>query len=193
VRVAGPEAPMEQELARRARDGDRDAFSTLVRASLTRLYTTARLVLRDPDRAEDAVQEALIQAWRDLPSLRELDRLDAWLHRLLIRACYRNANRERRRMIVEIPLSASYDGSRPDGSVAMADRDELERAFQRLTLDQRAVLTLVYFADLSLADASLALGIPLGTTKSRVHHALQALRAALAAVERVPELSGGVA
>ena len=78
-------------------------------------------------------------------------------------------------------------------AVGIADRDEIERAFERLTQDQRTILTLVYFADLSLADTSIALGIPLGTTKSRLHHALNALRAAIAAAERVPELNGGLA
>ena len=88
---------MQQELARRAREGDHDAFSALVRETLGRLYTTARLILRDPDRAEDAVQDALIDAWRDIRGLRDLDRLDAWLHKLLVRSCYRAAKRERRR------------------------------------------------------------------------------------------------
>ncbi len=184
---------MQQELARRAREGDHDAFSALVRETLGRLYTTARLILRDPDRAEDAVQDALIEAWRDIRGLRDLDRLDAWLHKLLVRSCYRAAKRERRRDIAEIPLEPFHDGARPDGSLSIADRDEIERAFQRLTQDQRTVLTLVYFADLSLADAAVALGVPIGTTKSRLHHALIALRAALAAAERVPELKGGLA
>ena len=164
---------MQQELARRAREGDHDAFSALVRETLGRLYTTARLILRDPDRAEDAVQDALIDAWRDIRGLRDLDRLDAWLHKLLVRSCYRAAKRERRRTISEIPLGPFHDGARPDGSLSVADRDEIERAFQRLTQDQRTVLTLVYFADLSLADAAVALGVPIGTTKSRLHHALQ--------------------
>ncbi|HEY6570487.1 MAG TPA: RNA polymerase sigma factor [Candidatus Limnocylindrales bacterium] len=184
---------MQQELARRAREGDHDAFSALVRETLGRLYTTARLILRDPDRAEDAVQDALIEAWRDIRGLRDIDRLDAWLNRLLVRSCYRAAKRERRRTLTEIPLGPFHDGTRPDSVLPLADRDEIERAFQRLTQDQRTVLTLVYFADLSLADAAVALGIPIGTTKSRLHNALIALRAALAATERVPELKGGVA
>lgn len=184
---------MQHELARRAREGDHDAFSALVRETIGRLYTTARLILRDPDRAEDAVQDALIDAWRDIRGLRDLDRLDAWLHKLLVRSCYRAAKRERRRTITEIPLAPAHDGSRPDLSLGLADRDEIERAFVRLTQDQRTILTLVYFADLSLADTSIALGIPVGTTKSRLHNALIALRAALAAAERIPELKGGVA
>jgi RNA polymerase sigma-70 factor (ECF subfamily) len=184
---------MQQELARRAREGDHDAFSALVRGTLGRLYTTARLILRDPDRAEDAVQDALIEAWRDIRGLRDLDRLDAWLHRLLVRSCYRAAKRERRRTIAEIPLGPLHEGAGPDGSLSLADRDEIERAFERLTQDQRTVLTLVYFADLSLADAAVAMGVPVGTAKSRLHHALIALRAAMAATERMPALTAGVA
>ncbi len=101
---------MRQELARRAREGDHDAFSALVRETLGRLYTTARLILRDPDRAEDAVQDALIEAWRDIRGLRDLDRLDAWLHTLLVRSCYRTARKERRRTVVEIPLGPIHGG-----------------------------------------------------------------------------------
>jgi RNA polymerase sigma-70 factor, ECF subfamily len=187
------EPQMQQELARRAREGDHDAFSALVRDTLGRLYTTARLILRDPDLAEDAVQDALIEAWRDIRGLRDLDRLDAWLHRLLVRSCYRSARRERRRTVTEIPLGPFHDGAGPDGHLSLANRDEIDRAFRRLTQDQRTVLTLVYLADLSLADTAVALGIPIGTTKSRLHHALIALRAAIAAAERVPELRSGVA
>lgn len=175
---------MHQDLARRAREGDHDAFSALVRETLGRLYTTARLILGDPDRAQEAVQDALIEAWRDIRGLRDLDRLDAWLHRLLVRSCYRVAKRERRRSVTEIPLMPFHDDTAPDGFPPLADRDEIERAFQRLTQDQRTVLTLVYFADLSLVDTAAALGIPVGTTKSRLHHSLAALRAALAADQR---------
>ena len=184
---------MDQDLARRAREGDHDAFSALVRETLGRLYTTARLILHDPDRADDAVQDALVEAWRDIRGLRDLDRLDAWLHRLLVRSCYRVAKRERRRSVAEIPLMPFHDEAGADGFPPFADRDEIERAFQRLTQDQRTILTLVYFADLSLLDTAAALAIPLGTTKSRLHHSLGALRAALAAGERVGALKGGVA
>ena len=105
----------------------------------------------------------------------------------------RVAKRERRRSIAEIPLMPFHDETGPDGFPPFADRDEIERAFRRLTQDQRTVLTLFYFADLSLADTAAVLGIPVGTSKSRLHHALGALRAALDASERVPELKGGVA
>ena len=183
---------MQQELVQRAQAGDHEAFTALVRGALVRLHGTARLILRDPDRAQDAVQDALIHAWRDIRGLRDPDRLDAWLHRLLVRSCYDIARRDRRREVKEIQIEP-YEGtiSGPDGARLVADRDEIERAFRRLTQEQRTVLTLVYFADMTVPDASVVLGIPLGTTKSRLHHALKALRAALDADERVVQVLDG--
>ncbi len=182
---------MQRELVRRAQAGDHDAFAVIVRGALARLTASARFILRDADRAEDAVQDALIEAWRDIGDLREADRLDAWLHRLLVRACYRSARRTRRREITEITLLPVHDRSVPDGLGLLSERDQIASAFLRLTQDQRTVLTLVYFADLSMADAAEVLGIPLGTTKSRLHNALKALRAAIAADERTPALKDG--
>jgi RNA polymerase sigma-70 factor (ECF subfamily) len=182
---------MQAELVARAQQGDREAFSTLATGAAVRLYATARLILRQPDRAEDAVQDALVEAWRDIRGLRDPERLDAWLHRLLVRACYRQARREQRRRVAEISVPFIDGGATPDATHDLADRDELERAFRRLTDDQRAILALVYFADLSLADVSAVLGIPLGTTKSRLNRAIAALRAALAADERLIQLLNG--
>ena len=182
---------MREDLVRRAQDGDHDAFAALVRDLLARLYETARLILRDPDKAQDAVQDALLLAWRDIRGLRDPDRLDAWVNRILVRSCYSIARRERRREVLEITLDAGHDRGRSDATTWLSDRDEIERAFRRLTQDQRTVLTLVYFADLSLSDASIALGVPLGTAKSRLHHALDALRAAMAADERVTHVWDG--
>ena len=182
---------MQQELVRRAQSGDHDAFCALVRSALSRLVATARLILRDQDRAEDAVQDALIEAWRDIRGLRDPERLDAWLHRLLVRSCYRAARRERRRDVVEIAVSADDDAPAPDLTGSIAERDRVDRAFRKLTQDQRAVLVLFYYADLPLADVAAALDIPLGTTKSRLSRATDALRAVLEADERTPELVNG--
>jgi RNA polymerase sigma-70 factor (ECF subfamily) len=185
---------MQDELVRRAQQGDHEAFGALVHGALARLYATARLILRDADRAEDAVQDALIEAWRDIRGLRDPDRLDAWLHRLLVRSCYRAAKRDRTRQVVEIPLAFDHDAPVGDGFASIGVRDELERAFGRLPADHRTILVLAYYADLSLADVSVALGIPLGTTKSRLHRATDALRAALAADERAAAtLTGRIA
>ena len=188
---------MQAELVARAQQGDREAFSTLASGVSARLYATARLILRQPDRAEDAVQDALVEAWRDIRGLRDPERLDAWLHRLLVRSCHRHARRDQRRRVTEIAVpdleraGAAAAGVAHDAAGALADRDELERAFRRLTNDQRTLLALVYYADLSLADVSVAMGVPLGTTKSRHHRAMAALRAALAADERAIPVANG--
>ncbi|MFN8623349.1 MAG: RNA polymerase sigma factor [Chloroflexota bacterium] len=156
--------------------GDHDAFAVLVHRSVTRLDALARLVLRDADLARDAVQEAFVRAWRDLPRLREPDRFDAWLRRLTVNACM-DATRTQRRRVVEVRLTA--DVRHPpvaDGVAALADRDFLERALQRLPPDQRVLIVLRFHLDLTLPEAAEALDIPLGTAKSRLHRALATLR-----------------
>jgi RNA polymerase sigma-70 factor (ECF subfamily) len=183
---------MQSELVARAQHGDREAFSALARGASGRLYATARLILRQPELAEDALQETLIAAWRDIRGLRDPDRLDAWLHRLLVRACHHQLAREKRRRVAELELDPDVATTLlTDGSRALADRDELERGFRRLTADQRTILALVYFADLPLTDVALALGIPLGTVKSRLHRSMDALRAALAADGRPLRFADG--
>jgi RNA polymerase sigma-70 factor (ECF subfamily) len=174
---------MQRGLVERAMNGDHDAFAELARYSITRLYATARLILRDEARAEDATQEALVSAWRDLPGLRDPDRFEAWLHRLLVRACYREARRARLRSVVEIHV-VPPDLAGTDIARSLAERDELERGFCRLNAEQRALLVLRYYLGLSLDEAAEALGIPPGTAKSRLHRAVQAMRAALDADAR---------
>jgi RNA polymerase sigma-70 factor, ECF subfamily len=185
---------MRDELVRRAQAGDHEAFCELAQSVIGRLRGTARLILRDTARADDAVQDVLVAAWRNLPALREPAKLDAWLHRLLVNACHRSAGRDRRRRITEIPLLPGHDRPSADQIGAVALRDQLERAFTRLTPDQRSVLTLIYYVDLPLADVATVLGIPLGTAKSRVNRAMDALRGSLAAEDRVvPIIEGRIA
>ena len=174
---------MQRDLVIRAMAGDHGAFSELARTSIGRLYAAARLILRDDQRAEDATQEALVAAWRDLSALRDPDRFDAWLHRLLVRACYREARRGRRRWAIEMEIRPS-EGSEPDPALDVADRDQLERGFRRLDADQRTVIVLHYYLGLSLDEVADALGIPPGTVRSRLHRATQAMRAALDADTR---------
>jgi RNA polymerase sigma factor (sigma-70 family) len=174
---------MQRDLVVRAQRGEHDAFAALAAAMITRLDGTARLILRDPDRAADAVQEALIRAWRELRSLRDPDRFEAWCYRLVVNACYDEGRRDaRRRRDVSIdaiaPLASSDDVS------AFADRDEIERAFRRLEPEQRAVLACRHYLELSVPEIADALGIPEGTVKSRLSRAAQALRASLAADAR---------
>jgi RNA polymerase sigma-70 factor (ECF subfamily) len=178
---------MEQrELVARAQRGDHDAFCALARGALTHLFASARLILHDSERAEDAVQEALITAWRDIRGLRDPDRLDAWLHRLVVRSCYRVAGRERRHAASVLPILDADAPRVSDDAGLVAERDRMGRAFGELRPEQRAILVLVYYADLPLAEAAAALDIPLGTAKSRLHRACQALRAVLEADERLP-------
>jgi RNA polymerase sigma-70 factor (ECF subfamily) len=182
------EDSVQRELVEQAIRGDHEAFSELVRVSSRRLYAVASLILRDKARAEDATQEALVAAWRDLSGLRDPDRFDAWVHRILVRECYREARRERRRIEVEgqiRPLGESHDPGHHN-----ATRDELERGFARLPVDQRTVLVLHHYAGYSFPEIADALGIPVGTAKSRVHRATSAMRAALTADARTPRLGG---
>jgi RNA polymerase sigma-70 factor (ECF subfamily) len=174
---------MQQELVDRARRGDHDAFAELAGAAIFRLDAAARLILRDPEQAKDAVQETLVRAWRGLPTLRSSDRFDAWLHRLLVRACIDEARRLRRHR-VDVELSPIDAPTVDDMTSLMADRDQLERGFGRLDAEARALVVLRYYLDLPLPEVAVALGIPLGTAKSRLHRALQSMRAALDADAR---------
>ena len=185
---------MQLDLVERARRGDHDAFAVLVRTSIFRLDATARLILRDPDEAKDAVQETLVRAWRDLPTLRTADRFDAWLHRLLVRACIDEARRLRRHR-VDVELASIDMPAIGDHSSMLVDRDQLERGFDRLEPEERALIVLHYYLDLPLPEVAGALGIPLGTAKSRLHRAVGLMRAALDAETRFrPELPvGGLA
>jgi RNA polymerase sigma-70 factor (ECF subfamily) len=175
---------MQRELVVRAREGDHDAFSALAAGSIERLLRVARLIVRDDDRAQDAVQDALVNAWLNVRGLRDPDRFDAWLHRLLVRACYRTAGSERRRRIVELPLLPGDHDAVPDTQQALAVRDQLDRGFRLLPVDLRAVLVVHHYLSLRDSEAADMLDIPIGTMKSRLHRATSALRAALEAEER---------
>ena len=153
---------MVRTLVERAQSGDRDAFGQLVKASTRRLLGLARVILRDPDRAEDAVQDAMLLAWRDLRALRDPDAWDPWVRRLTVNACYKAAGKHQRRALVEVQVAA--------------DREWVLSALGQLCLDQRAVLALHYFLDLPVADVAEILGIPYGTAASRLHCGLEAMR-----------------
>jgi len=167
-----------------ARSGDHAAFSALAAGSIRGLLAAARLILRDEDAAQDAVQEALVDAWLDIRGLRDPDRFDAWLHRLLVRGCYRAAKRTRGRRLVEVELLPIDGPSTPDVQATLAERDQLDRGFRRLPTDQRTVLVLHHYLDMSDGEAAGVLDIPIGTFKSRLNRATQALRAALEAEDR---------
>jgi RNA polymerase sigma-70 factor (ECF subfamily) len=166
-----------------AQGGDREAFVDLIRVRNDRLYPIAHRILRDVDRAEDALQDALVIAWRDLRSLRDPDRFDAWLQRLLINVCIGQATRERRRT-ANLRLLPIDGPAAPDELLSIADRDLLERGFRRLPPDQRAILVLHHFLGYAPSEMAETLGIPAGTARSRLHHAHRAMRAALEADAR---------
>ena len=175
---------MQRDLTIRAQQGDHDAFSALVAMSIGRLYSIASLILRDRDGAEDATQEALVQAWRDIRGLRNPDSLDPWLNRLLVRACYRQTRRDHRRARVELHVVTEIEPSLRSHEHRIADHDQLERGFARIDLDQRAVLVLHHYAGLPLTEVADVLAIPVGTAKSRLNRGIAAIRAALEADNR---------
>jgi RNA polymerase sigma-70 factor (ECF subfamily) len=175
----------QRELVERAGDGDHDAFAVLVGASVAQLEAVARLIVRDHELARDAVQEAYIRAWRDLPGLRDPERFNAWLHRLTVNACL-DAVRRRRRRPIEVELSPIMPPTIADQTGQIADRDQLERGFRRLSADQRAVLVLHYYVGMSASVVADTLDIPMGTAQSRLNRALAELRAAIAADDRQP-------
>jgi RNA polymerase sigma-70 factor (ECF subfamily) len=166
----------------RAQGGSHEAFERLAAATAGRLMGTAMLILRDRDAARDAVQETLIEVWRNLPTLRDPGAFEGWLQRILVRACHR-AVRSSSRRAVEV-RQLDIDMPRPSDEHAVDDRDQIERAFRRLTTEQRTVLVLHHHLGLPLAESAGILRIPTGTMKSRINRATAALRAALDADER---------
>jgi RNA polymerase sigma-70 factor, ECF subfamily len=181
---------MDRELVRLAMAGDRDAFDSLAAASIGRLYGVAVLILRDPDRAADATQDALVSAWRDLSAVRDPDRFEAWLHRVLVRCCYREAGRERRRRTVEV-RALPDERTAPDGIPELIERDRLDRAFRRLDVEERTVIVLHHIEGFLLTEIADVLGIPVGTVKSRLHRGKRAMRAALDADARIVPIEQG--
>jgi RNA polymerase sigma factor (sigma-70 family) len=169
-----------RDIVERAMRGDREAFGWLVGQTSDRMYGIATRILRDTHLAEDALQGAFITAWRQLPTLRDPDRFDAWMRRLLVHACYAEARR-RRSWAANVRVLPVDGPAGPDDIVSIADRDALDRAFRRLTVEQRAVFVLHHHLGLPLVEIAETLGIPAGTARSRLHYATKAMRAALEA------------
>jgi len=174
---------MDHDLVAAAIDGDQAAFMDLVRPRSNKLFAIALQILRDVDRAEDALQDALVIAWRDLRGLRDPDRFDGWMNRVVTNVCIAHATRERRRT-ANLRLLPVDGPAAPDPLLGLGDRDQLERGFRRLTPDERAVLVLHYYSGYTLAEIADHLGVPAGTIRSRLHHAHRAMRAALDAEAR---------
>jgi RNA polymerase sigma-70 factor, ECF subfamily len=168
----------QRGLVERARQGDHDAFAELARVSVARLDSAARLILRDPELARDAVQEGFIAAWRNPPTLRDPDRFDAWLRRLVVRACM-DVLRRRGRRPIEVELTPLVQPPIADVAALFADRDLLNAALKRLAPEWRAVIVLHYYLGMPLPEVASALRIPIGTAKSRHHRSLEALRVSM--------------
>jgi RNA polymerase sigma-70 factor, ECF subfamily len=169
---------MLSDLVMRAQAGDEDAFTRLAALQADRAYAVAYRILRDSTRAEDATQQALLTAWQRLRTLRDPDRFEAWFHRILVNRC-RDELRRRRSWEGKLVLAGSSEEWEADSSVSVSDRDELERAFARLTAEQRAVVVLRHYLGWTTNEIADALAIPAGTVSSRLHYGIAALRAAL--------------
>jgi RNA polymerase sigma-70 factor, ECF subfamily len=174
---------MDTDLVVRAQHGDQGAFASLAVAVGDRLHAVAHRILRDIDLAEDATQQALLSVWQDLPQLRDPARFDAWSYRLLVRACYAEGRRSRQ-WTPNLHLLPADQPSEEEALSAVVDRDQLERGFRRLSIDHRAVVVLHHYLDMPLDQVADTLGIPVGTVRSRLHHAMRGLRAALDADAR---------
>ena len=180
TRCAKPEGSVDQTgLVERASQGDHEAFGVLIGAHLARLDTAARLILRDPELARDAVQEATLRAWKNLRGLRDPNRFAPWLHRLTVNACLDLA-RKRRNRVFEVELTPLHETPVPDAASRVADAMYVERMLAAVDPPQRAVVVLHYYLDLSLPETAAALGIPVGTAKSRLNRALAAMRITVA-------------
>jgi RNA polymerase sigma-70 factor (ECF subfamily) len=169
-----------RDLVERAQNGDREAFGALVGLISDRMYGLAARILRDSDLAEDALQGALINAWRQLPDLRDPDRFEAWVRKVLVHACYAEARR-RRSWAANVRVLPVDGPAGTDDIVSIDDRDQLDRAFRRLSVEQRAVFVLHHHEGRSLVEIADTLGIPAGTARSRLHYATRVLRGAIAA------------
>jgi len=180
---------MERELVERAMHGDEEAFDTLVGRIGDSLHSVARRILRDTTLAQDATQQALLDAWRHLPQLRDPDKFEAWTHRLLVNACYAEARRERRHR-GNLRLLAHDGPSTPDSTSRIAIQDQLDRGFRQLSVEHRTVVVLVHYLGLSPTEAAERMGTPAGTARSRLHYALQSLRAAVEADARAETTRG---
>jgi RNA polymerase sigma-70 factor (ECF subfamily) len=174
---------MDTRLVVQAQRGDETAFAILTDQLVGRFQRVAFAILRDPDLAADATQAGLVRIWQKLPRLRDPDRFEAWAHKLLVHACYAESKRARRPAVIAAPAT---EPSVPDGVDVIVRRDQLDRGFARLTLEQRAVIVLRIYLDLPVEEVAEALDVPVGTVKSRLHRAVSALRASLEADARPP-------
>jgi RNA polymerase sigma-70 factor (ECF subfamily) len=180
---------MERRLVELAMYGDEEAFDTLIGRIGDGLHSVARRILRDTTLAEDATQQALLDLWRNLPRLRDPDRFEAWAYRLLVNACHAEARRERRHR-GNLRLLPQDEPMVPDSASRIANQDQLDRAFRGLSVEHRTVVVLVHYRGMTPSQAAEAMGTPVGTARSRLHYALQAMRSAVEADARAATTRG---
>jgi RNA polymerase sigma-70 factor (ECF subfamily) len=171
---------MERRLVERAMHGDEEAFDQLVGRIGDSLYSVARRILRDTTLAQDATQQALLAAWRNLPQLRDPDRFEAWVYRLVVNACHAEARREGRQR-GNLRLLPRDEPTVSDHASHIAIQDQLEHAFRQLSVEHRSVVVLVHYLGMTPAEAAETMGTPAGTARSRLHYALLRMRAAIEA------------
>ncbi len=181
---------LQRDLVLRAQRGEEAAFAALALEVGDRLHATAQHILRDSDLAEDAVQQAMIEMWRKLPQLRDPDKFVAWTYRIVVRAAHAEIGRRARWRVGGGQLEHLPDPS-ADATAHVDDRDQLERAFGRLALDHRTVVVLKHYAGLSNGEIATVLAVPEGTVRSRLFHAMQALRAIVEADQRAASGAAG--
>ena len=174
---------MDQDLVVRAQQGDQRAFETLTASDHPRLFRVAHGILGDPHLAEDATQQAFLDIWRNIPRLRDPAKFEGWSYRLLVNACYAEAKRKPDWMQYnDVPTGGEPMAGETYTSVV--ERDQLARAFERLSLDHRSVIVLRYLLDMTPERVAETLGIPRRTVYSRLKRAMPAMRAALEADTR---------
>jgi RNA polymerase sigma-70 factor (ECF subfamily) len=170
---------VERELVLAARLGDEVAFARLIESEAPRTYRAVLAVVRSPEDAQEVMQDATIRAWRQLRSLRDADSWPAWFRRIAVRQAFDRAGHQGRIRLHEITLDSVEDEAGRDPSSGWAERAAVMSTLRLLATEDRALLGLRFGADLAVPDVAAALGIPLGTAKSRLHRALGRLAAAM--------------
>jgi RNA polymerase sigma-70 factor (ECF subfamily) len=187
------ELDRETELVLRAAGGEREAYDALIQPRLGRLFRMARAIVRDETLARDVVQDTCVTAWRELPSVRDASRFDAWLSQILVNRCRTELRRAGRRSVREIRMdeprgrgstglaAAAHPAPGPSLGDRVVEAEAIRRAFLRLDPDSRALIAMHYVEDRPVAEIAAALRIPAGTVKWRLSRARAALERALEA------------
>jgi len=180
--------PDDAGLVRRACAGDADAFDVIVADRLSGAFRLASTILGSQADAADATQNAFLAAWRQLPQLRDIDRFDAWFHRILVNECRMRVRQQIQRREVELVADIHGDRSRrTDGGLDTSSfdivevLDLLEGAFESLDADDRTLIVMHHLEDRPLAEIAAMVHMPVGTVKWRLHEARKVLQGALEA------------